>query len=95
MARVVFTPTAREHLRAIRAYIARDSPTAAESMARRIRRDAGRLAQHPQMGRVIPEYDNPSIRELIVTPYRVIYRFDAGANVVYIVGIIHGSRLLP
>jgi plasmid stabilization system protein ParE len=95
MARVVFTPTAREHLRAIRAYIARDSRSAAEALARRIRRDAGRLAQHPHMGRVVPEYDDPRIRELIVAPYRVIYRFDADANVVYVVGIIHGSRLLP
>jgi plasmid stabilization system protein ParE len=95
MARVVFTPTAREHLRRIRAYIARDSRAAADAMARRIRRDAGRLARHPQMGRVVPEYEDPSIRELIVASYRVIYRFDADANLVSVVGIIHGSRLLP
>jgi toxin ParE1/3/4 len=95
MARVVFTPTARGHLSRLRSYIAQDSPAAAKAMARRIRTDADRLTQHPEMGRVVPEYADPNIRELIVSPYRLIYRFDVEANTVFVVAIVHGSRLLP
>ena len=95
MARVVFTPTARDHLRNLRAYIARDSPSAATRMARRIRTEAARLADFPLMGRVVLEYEDPSIRELIVAPDRVVYRIEAERDSVHVVGIIHAARLFP
>ena len=95
MARVVFTPTARDHLQQIRRYIARDSPSAATMMIRRIRAEAGRLADYPEMGRVVPEYGDARIRELIVAPYRVVYRHDADEGVVRVIGVVHSSRVLP
>lgn len=64
-------------------------------MVRRLRLEAGRLADHPAMGRVVPEYGDPAIRELIVARYRLVYRLEAEANLVRILGIVHGSRLLP
>ena len=64
-------------------------------MVRRIRIAAGRLAGQPQMGRVVPEYEDPRIRALIVSSYRVIYRYDAERNLVSVVAVIHGRRLLP
>jgi plasmid stabilization system protein ParE len=64
-------------------------------MVRRIRIAAGRLAGQPQMGCVVPEYDDPRIRELIVAPYRVIYRYDAERNLVSVLAVIHGRRMLP
>jgi plasmid stabilization system protein ParE len=72
MARVVFTQTAKQHLREISEYIARDSPSAAKAIVRPLRSEAGRLARYPEMGRIVPEYDDPSIRELIVSPYRLM-----------------------
>lgn len=47
------------------------------------------------MGRVVPEYDEPRVRELIVTPFRVIYLTDSGAGTVRVLAVIHGSRTLP
>lgn len=64
-------------------------------MVRRLRRDVERLAQFPQLGRIVPEYGNPEIRELIVAPYRVIYRYQPANNRVQVIGVIHGSRSLP
>ena len=32
------------------------------------------LAAHPDIGRVVPEFGQPSIRELIHPPFRIIYR---------------------
>ena len=35
------------------------------------------LAEHPEMGRVVPEFRQPFLRELICPPFRIVYRFDA------------------
>lgn len=32
------------------------------------------LVDHPDMGRVVPEFDQPSLRELIRPPFRIVYR---------------------
>jgi addiction module RelE/StbE family toxin len=95
MARVVFTPIARQHLRGIRDYIAQDSPTAAKEMVWRIRAEVARLGRFPALGRIVPEYDDHSIRELIVGAYRVVYRYHGEQNLVRVVGVVHSSRLLP
>lgn len=34
------------------------------------------LADHPDMGRVVPEFDQPFLRELIRPPFRIVYRSD-------------------
>jgi len=40
---------------------------------------------HPDLGRVVPEFDQVAIRELIVPPFRIVYRRDSqGVRVVRI-----------
>lgn len=34
------------------------------------------LIDHPDMGRVVPEFDQPFLRELIHPPFRIVYRRD-------------------
>lgn len=34
------------------------------------------LASHPEMGRVVPEFEQPFLRELIRPPFRIVYRRD-------------------
>jgi toxin ParE1/3/4 len=34
------------------------------------------LAEHPDIGRVVPEFDQPFLRELIQPPFRIVYRRD-------------------
>ena len=95
MARVTVTRPANEHLRQIHRFIARDSPAAAARMIRRIRAGIRLLAQHPQQGRAVPEYDDPAIREIIVAPYRVVYRYSADRNLVQVLAVYHGAQLMP
>ena len=35
-----------------------------------------RLVDNPDMGRVVPEFDQPFLRELIHPPFRIVYRRD-------------------
>ena len=35
------------------------------------------LRDYPEMGRVVPEFAQPFLRELIYPPFRIVYRRDA------------------
>ncbi len=51
-----------------------------------------RLAEHPDLGRVVPEFGQSSLREIIHPPFRIVYRRDS--NAVRIVRIWRGERRL-
>jgi plasmid stabilization system protein ParE len=61
-----WTIGAQKDLREIIEYIGQDSTTYAAVMARRIITAIERLRRYPKVGRIIPEYDDETIRELIV-----------------------------
>jgi len=50
------------------------------------------LADYPDMGRVVPPFDQSNLRELIRPPFRIVYRHDPGR--VRIVRIWRTERLL-
>jgi toxin ParE1/3/4 len=53
---------------------------------------ADRLTEFPLSGRVVPEFNQEDVRELIVRNYRVVYQLigeDIG-----IIRVHHGARLL-
>ena len=77
-------------LGAIRDYIARDSEYYAAGFIEKIFSSVDILHDLPDMGRKVPETDNPDIRELLFQKYRIIYRNHQ--NTVQILAIVHGSR---
>ena len=93
MARLIWSPQSADDLEAACKYIARDSPTYAADFARRVVDSVAALRRHPQLGRVVPELADPSLRELIVGHYRVLYDYREG-NRVEILAVHHGARLL-
>ncbi len=50
------------------------------------------LTDHPDMGRMVPEFDQPFLRELIHPPFRIVYRRDP--RHVRIVRVWRSERLL-
>lgn len=50
------------------------------------------LADHPAMGRIVPEFSQPLLRELIQPPFRIVYRSEP--NLVRVVRVWRGERLL-
>ncbi|MDY6981183.1 MAG: type II toxin-antitoxin system RelE/ParE family toxin [Pseudomonadota bacterium] len=50
------------------------------------------LATHPDMGRIVPEFDLPFLRELIHPPFRIVYRRDA--EHIKVVRVWRSERLL-
>jgi plasmid stabilization system protein ParE len=70
--RIRWTKTAKSHLRAIHDYIANDSPYYARGMIDRLTKRVGILTTFPEIGPVVPEYNQASIRELFEHPYLVL-----------------------
>ena len=87
---IVWAEIASDDLEATADYISRDSPTYAGACARDVRDAARSLAHFAERGRVVPEFNDPGIRELFVRNYRLIYQLDP--MTVYIIGFIHGAR---
>lgn len=50
------------------------------------------LNDHPQLGRVVPEYGLASIREIIHPPYRIVYLIQA--EELQVIRIWRSERLL-
>ena len=95
MARLTYTEAAVQSIYEIHSYIARDSRDAAARLVRRLRTEATSLRAFPQRGRMVPEYTDPRIRELIVGNYRLIYLWVADEDLVRILTVYHGARQLP
>ena len=93
MTAIIWSPSALHDLESIRAYVAEDSVRYAELVIGRIISSVERLGNFPESGRVVPELNRPDIREVIVNPYRVVYRYRAGT--VEIATVFRASRLLP
>jgi toxin ParE1/3/4 len=51
-----------------------------------------RLVDHPDVGRVVPEFDQPFLRELIDPPFRIVYRRDRAR--IRVVRVWRSERLL-
>ena len=72
MAEVDWAVDARADLLLVREFIARHSPTNARVFADRLVAATRRLADHPRLGRLVPELDDDRTRELIVRNYRIV-----------------------
>lgn len=92
---VVWTKAAETDLECIVDFIADDSIDAALTVFTRIRERAATLENFPNKGRVVPELHLHGIvqyRELIVAPWRIMYRIDG--TKVYVISVVDSRRNL-
>ncbi len=90
---VVWTKAAETDLECIVDFIADDSLDAALAVFARIRERAATLDNFPGKGRVVPELHQHGIvqyRELIVAPWRIMYRIDA--KKAYVISVVDSRR---
>lgn len=92
---VDWSATAAADLRAIIENIARDSVSAAAAVLERIGVHASRLRSFPSRGRIVRELEDQGIRsyrELIVTPWRIIFKIEA--RTVLVLAVLDARRNL-
>lgn len=74
------------------AYLDRDSRLAAERLLVEALAAAASLDAFSERGRVVPEWNQPSVRELFVQRYRLLY--GVTLDEVHVLAFIHGAREL-
>lgn len=90
---VLWAPVAIRDLNKILDYIEQDSLSAAQKLFDQIKLRSETLSSTPLRGRLVPEIARSEIasyRELLVPPYRLVYR--VGEMTVVVVGLFDGRR---
>ena len=87
---VVWAESARAALDDVVTYIAQDSREAAVRVLVAALDAASSLDQHAERGRIVPELNQPDLRELFVFDYRLLYRVRS--DEVVVVAYLHGAR---
>lgn len=91
--RIVWAEVAVADLEEAALFIAGSDPRAAGALGERILNRVESLADQPLQGRMVPELLRLGLRqfrELIVAPYRVVYRVEDKR--VLILVVVHGAR---
>ena len=89
---IVITETAYADLEDIENYISQDSPTIARRFIMRIFDKIDQLYEYPYSGKPVSEFNDSTIKELLLNKYRIIYQIDE--DTINILRVIHGARLL-
>ena len=63
--KLIWSSAARDDLHDIVTFIARDNPNRAMSFGYELMSETDRLNDFPESGRVVPEYRNDNIREIV------------------------------
>ena len=93
--KVIISPSARADLESIVRFIARQNADAAARVGYELIVRAEGLAQFPEMGRVVPEFKRPDLREVVCRSYRIIHRVRRDREQIEIVRFWHAARGFP
>ncbi len=89
---VIWSSEAIGDIEAIASYIARDSPSYAAAMVRKLLEEIRQLSNDPFAGNPVFEFDEPNLREVLTYSYRVIYQI--AEETVIITTVVHSKALL-
>lgn len=89
---IVWSSQAIEDIEAIAIYIARDSPSYAASIVRKLIDEVRQLSNDPLEGKAVFECGEQDIREVLTYSYRVIYQIQE--KTITIATVVHTKALL-
>ncbi|MDX2251534.1 MAG: type II toxin-antitoxin system RelE/ParE family toxin [Nitrospira sp.] len=92
MTPLVWTRRAIEDIQTIQRFIEKDSPHYAQLVGQQLIAAVERLATFPQSGRIVPEVNDPAVREVIQGSYRIVYRLIHSE--IHVLTVHHAARLL-
>ena len=93
--KVLISPRGRADLKVIVRFISRQNPGAALRFGQMLIEKALSLESLPLRGRIVPELNNPSIRELVFKSYRIIFQISEEQQLVAILRFWHAARGTP
>lgn len=87
--------SARADIQVVVRYISIDDSSHAVRFGRLLIQHINSLGRLPERGRVVPEFENKSLREIIFRAYRIVYRLNHDKRVVEVVRVLHTARSIP
>lgn len=93
MAKVSLSPAALDDLKTIFDYISNDSEFYAEKVINNILKRITVLETHTRIGKMVHEFGNDAIREILEGSYRIIYKIESESEI-SVARVYHGARLL-
>ncbi|UKJ09125.1 type II toxin-antitoxin system RelE/ParE family toxin [Solitalea lacus] len=93
MVKVNWTLQSIHDIEHIADFIALDSERYAEIQVQRFFDAVEILETQPKAGRIVPEFNNQAVREIIQGNYRIIYRI-VSADLIDVLTVHHSRRLL-
>jgi len=88
--KVSWSPESLNRLIEIEAFIAEDNASKAIEFTDYIVSKSSIIMENPEIGRVVPEFSDPKLRELIIKGYRLVYRIVE--NHIEILTVFEGPR---
>ena len=88
--KIIWSHEADTDLESIAGHIALDSTFYAAAFVREVRSTSLTLKTFSERGRIVPEMNQRTIREIFVRDYRLIYKIEESK--VTILALIHGAR---
>ena len=93
--RLIWAPSALLDLKELASYIAESHPIESAGFVKNVFRTVEHLADFPKSGRVVPDFNDPNIREVIRKPCRIVYRLKSQECVVEIARVWRAARGTP
>jgi len=91
---IYFTTRSKYDIAEIVEYISQDNPQAARSWANSIFDEIRKLNDFHRIGRIVPEYSEDTIREIIKGQYRIVYKINQAEEEIDIIAVHHSKRLM-
>ena len=91
--KIQWSPLAIERVTEIAEYIALDNPMAADKWVNDIFDSTEILSDFSKIGRVVPELQDQTMREILKNNYRILYKIEI--NTISILTVRHGRQILP
>ena len=92
---IVWSPAAKLDLKDLCEFIAQDNPYAASKFAQGVFDTIERLKHFPMSGRIVPEFGDATIREVIRKPCRIVYRLKEYECRIEIARVWYAARGIP
>lgn len=91
--KISVSESAMSDLEEIRRYYAEEGvPHVGEQFVKAVIEHIETLSEHPDIGRMVPEFNTKTIRELIHSPFRIVYLRDIKS--IHVIRIWRSERLL-
>ena len=88
--KVLWTELAIADLLSIKDYISEDSPDRADAWILELFNSGEGLGSLPTRGRIVPEFNQENLRELLIDNYRLVYRIKKSS--IEVITVFEGHR---